>query len=869
MKKWFLFVFALAAGNCIFAQISEGGMPRSFLTTTLKSKAVIASYNLPALDTAALLQYDNEKSAPFRYGVVKTVSIDIKSVATRTSMADGGNLWRYKIKSENDKSIELFFSSYVVPEGAELYLYNEDYTVVRGAYTNINMRDDLGFVIGDFPGNYVIIEYYEPANVKFEGNLVISGIGEAYIDIFGTKSKNVDTEGFIGVNCDEGKDWQEQKHSVLKYSFTEGTSQYLCSGALINNTSVDGKGYFLTANHCLSTDAAASTVIAYFNYENPACIDVASYVRQTLSGAILKTTGSNSDYTLLMFKDSLKIPSGYKPYYAGWNADNVPATSTVGIHHPHGYKKKISVDNDPSVSYDKTLSWDDTKTTPANTHWQVIFDAGVTASGSSGSPLFDQDHRIVGQLHGGGTVYDFYGKLSYSYTNPGSTFHTLKSFLDPVNNGTKTLDGYYPSANYPDPQFLCDYSSVCTGSAVKISGFSAFSPTSWKWSFNPTTVTYENGTDATSQNPEVKFTSPGLYTVSLVAQNSAGEETLTESDFISAGSSLSLKVFPSGMTDSCAANFTSVSLQAYGAEAYQWELTSGASDYFTIENNTANPAIIKLKDGVTLTSSATIALNLIGIQGTCTTSVIYSIPITASSNDNISNAVRLKTGKSDLFSNACATIETGEPAPPITSCTGQMSWCDEYQTGADVLDNSVWFYYIPDYNQTATIYSKGMDNQLAIYKADTYNDVLSGKYELIGANDDYSSTDYQPKILNLHLLANQPYWIQVDGSAGGSTGSFYIYISAISGVNDLPEIDEEIKVYPLPACDYVDIESDAFTGASEVSIELYNSTGTKVYAAKETNGQSIIRIPLGSAASGIYIARITCDGKRSNVKIIK
>jgi|WetSurMetagenome_2_1015567.scaffolds.fasta_scaffold00215_28 PKD repeat protein len=867
MKKLFLFVFAIATGNCIFAQISEGGMPKSFLSVNLKSKSEIASYKLPALDTAALMQYNNEKSTPFRYGVVKNVSIDLKSVATKTVMPDGGTLWRYKIASENDKSIELFFGTYIIPDGAELYLYNENYTEVRGAYTNLNMRDDMGFVIGDFPGKYVMVEYYEPANVKFEGNLVINGIGEAYIDILSTKSKNTDIDGFIGVNCDEGKEWQEQKHSVLKYSFSDAGSSYLCSGALINNTNVDGKGYFLTANHCVSAGTVAATVIAYFNYENPACTDIASYFRQTIAGASLITTGANSDYTLLLFTSY--IPISYKPYYAGWDAGGVAATNTTGIHHPHGYKKKISIDNDPAVSYEKTLSWDNNKTTPAGTHWQVRFDEGITAGGSSGSPLFDQNHRIVGQLHGGGTIYDFYGKLSYSFINPGGTYSSLKSYLDPTNTGVTALNGYYPSTNYPDPQFLCDFYNVCVGSSIKINGFSAFSPTSWKWSFQPGNVTYANSTDASSQNPEVIFNSSGLYTASLIVQNSAGKDTLSLSDFISAGSNISLQVYPSGMTDSCAVNFTGVNLHAYGADAYLWTLSEDAANYFSIENNTANPAVVKLKDGVTLTSSVNLALTLVGTQGNCQSSTTYSLPITYQSNDNISNAVRLYTGQSNLFSNKCATTETGEPSPPITSCTGQSSWCDELRTGVASLDNTVWFYYIPEYNQTVTIYSTGMDNQIAVYKAATYSDVLSGNYDLMGANDDYTNTDYQPKVTNLFVLANQPYWIQVDGSAGGAIGNFNMYITVTNGVNDLPEIDKEIKVYPIPACDYVDIASDAFTGATEVTIELYNSVGAKVYTENDTNGQSIIRVPLGKMPSGIYIARITCDGKRSNVKIIK
>lgn len=868
MKKLLLFVFAITISTCIFAQISEGGMPRSFLLPALKSKATISSFTLPALDTTALLQYDNNKSAPFRYGVVKNVSIDLKSLATKTNTPDGGTLWRYKIESENDKSIGLFFSTYIVPDGAELYLYNEDYTVVKGAFTSINMRDDQEFTIGDFPGKYTIVEYYEPVNVTFEGSLIISSIGEAYIDIFGTKSKNTDSDGFIGVNCDEGKNWQEQKHSVLRYTFNDGTYSYLCSGALINNTTNDAKSYFLTANHCISTNAEALTVTAYFNYENPACLDTYTYTSQTITGARLETTGAQSDYTLLKFKSS--IPSSYKPYYSGWDCSGTPSENSTGIHHPHGYKKRISIDNDPSVSYAKSITWEGGSITPADTHWQVTFDEGVTASGSSGSPLYNQNHRIIGQLHGGDNIYDYYGKISYSFTLQSSSDSTLNLFLDPTSSGVTTLDGYYPTANHPDPQFLSDFSSVCVGSAINISGFSAFAPATWNWSFSPSTISFSNGTDATSQNPDVTFNAAGSYAVSLITSNAAGKDSLKLSNFITAGTSLSLEVYPSGLSDSCLANFTSVNLQAYGADAYLWTLSEESANYFYIEDNTTNPAVIKLKDGVSLTSSLNIKLTLLGTQGTCESSISYSLPLTAQGNDDISNAIKLSTGKNGAFSNVCATVETGEPAPPVTSCTGQLSWCDELNQGSASLDNTVWFYYVPDYDQITTFYSKGIDNQIAIYKAATYSDVMNGNYELVGANDDYSSTDANPKITSLSLTANQPYWIQVDGSAGGVTGYFYLYVLIISsGINDLQGIAEEINVYPQPACDYVNIASDAFTGSSEVLVELFSASGTKVYTEKYSDGTSILTIPTTNLSSGMYLARITCDGKRSTVKIIK
>ena len=49
---------------------------------------------------------------------------------------------------------------------------------------------------------------------------------------------------------------------------------------------------------------------------------------------------------------------------------------------------------------------------------------GVTEPGSSGSPSFDQNHRIIGQLYGGaaacsGSVnngaYDYYGRMDVSW----------------------------------------------------------------------------------------------------------------------------------------------------------------------------------------------------------------------------------------------------------------------------------------------------------------------------------------------------------------------------------------------------------------------------------------------------------------------
>ena len=83
-------------------------------------------------------------------------------------------------------------------------------------------------------------------------------------------------------------------------------------------------------------------------------------------------------------------------------------------------------------------------------HWRVAdWEDGTTEPGSSGSPLFDADHRIVGQLHGGEAscsynVNDYYGKFSTSWNNG------LSGWLDPNNTGTLVLDGI-DAIDIPDP----------------------------------------------------------------------------------------------------------------------------------------------------------------------------------------------------------------------------------------------------------------------------------------------------------------------------------------------------------------------------------------------------------------------------------
>jgi PKD repeat protein len=118
----------------------------------------------------------------------------------------------------------------------------------------------------------------------------------------------------------------------------------------------------------------------------------------------------------------------------------------MGIHHPSGDIKKICLDSNALSA----ATWSSAQC------WRVAnWDLGVTEPGSSGSPLFDRNKRVVGQLYGGSAACsgtndnnqpDYYGRFSVSWTGGGTNSTRLSNWLDPTNTGATVVDGYNPNA---------------------------------------------------------------------------------------------------------------------------------------------------------------------------------------------------------------------------------------------------------------------------------------------------------------------------------------------------------------------------------------------------------------------------------------
>lgn len=447
----FLLMFLiLGFQNLLVAQISQGGKPYSFNNVV---GAEVPTVEMPFVDVQALLAEDaleESKGLPFRFGCPIEVNINLNNSGTWETLPDGSRLWRLNIYSRGATTINLIYNDFWLPRNSAFFIYNQSRSEVIGAFTYLNNNQDGQFATGLLRGEFITLEYHEAAKVEGSAIISISSVVHGYKNVF-NKIPGDDFGGSgscnINVNCPIGAPWQNEKRAAAMI-LTAGGSR-ICSGSLVNNVRQDLKPYFLTANHCW--DSGSNTWIIMFNYESPNCNIIDGPLNYTVQGSTTKAKNSASDFALLLLNSA--VPDTYQVHYAGWNANDVPAASGAGIHHPDGDIKKISFSYQP-------YEHDTWSGTPANSHWRVRWNAdgssGVTEPGSSGSPQYDQNHRIVGQLHGGPSSCtasdksDLYGKFSMSW-NYGTTADTrLKDWLDPDNTGTMVLEGWDPSIGTPD-----------------------------------------------------------------------------------------------------------------------------------------------------------------------------------------------------------------------------------------------------------------------------------------------------------------------------------------------------------------------------------------------------------------------------------
>ncbi len=432
----FVLLFIASFSNAL-GQINYGGEP-SFLVNQESIRST--QIQLPAIDREALAAEDavtdKFKDIPWRFGVENEVDLSPENHGYWTVEGDE-NVWRLSITGEDATCMSVRFSEFNLEKGSYLFIWSPITNQYIGRFDHRNVKDWGGLATGVIIGPEIIVEYHQPIS---RGTTAPIRIDQA---VYGYRSLLNYAEDVaaqfrgpfgnsgacnINVNCPEGAPWQTESRSVA--IIVEG-GWGACTGALINNTSNDGTPYFLTANHCLGNPGSW---LFYFNHESASCSGSTGPTNQSISGATTLVSNGSSDYALLELSET--PPAGFNVQYAGYDATGNSPESGVCIHHPGGDVKKICFEEDSPFQ---------TNAGGASVWYINQWEDGVTEPGSSGAPLFDHNHRIIGQLYGGSAACagpvnngqpDYYGRLDVSWNNGAS------QYLDPSGGNTMVWDGY-------------------------------------------------------------------------------------------------------------------------------------------------------------------------------------------------------------------------------------------------------------------------------------------------------------------------------------------------------------------------------------------------------------------------------------------
>lgn len=469
-KLYFLEILFLCFSFAIHPQISHGGKPLPFTKNKFRTSSEGLFVEMPAFNYTKALRSsseDNQRFKSLHFAHKFLVHLRPENSGVRFKTMDGRTIWRVGIRSRKAHSLNILFSKFRIPEGAKLFVYNTQQTIILGAYTHKNNSNLNLLPVQPIAGEEIIVEYQQPADTSFEGEIEIGEVNHDFRGLFrATEPRDPKQTCHPNVICYS----EDAKPSSSVIGLIINGNTY-CTGSLVNNTAKDGTPYILTATHCLNNDYNASflrkrhydvvagTIVAFFNYQSPVCgINNTENIRGPvqLSMASMDSVYISEKHDISLLKLKEMPPREFQPFLSGWDATASPTPIFHGIHHPNGGIKKVAIDNDnlKMGSFGNDAQYGMTP----NSHWFVMkWETGNTEQGSSGSPLYDFEKRVVGTLTAGESMCssprgkDIYAALYKAWeTAPNiDNPHPLKFYLDPINSNSLQMGGLNPYEKKP------------------------------------------------------------------------------------------------------------------------------------------------------------------------------------------------------------------------------------------------------------------------------------------------------------------------------------------------------------------------------------------------------------------------------------
>lgn len=199
-----------------------------------------------------------------------------------------------------------------------------------------------------------------------------------------------------------------------------------------------------------------------------------------------------------------------------------------------------------------------------------------------------------------GNVLPFRASMTVTTVSEGngaSTGPRIGSFVDSANYGTGFLAyrtaatnlgtsdstdivvAFLDQASGVAANFSTDVTRGLAPLTVTFTDSSAGNPTSWQWDFDN-----DGNVDSTERNPVRTFTTPGIYSVRLVAANANSTSTVTRTDLITAVTTIvpDFTVSATSGTAPLSVTFTDTSTQS--PTAWEWDFENDATADSTVQN---------------------------------------------------------------------------------------------------------------------------------------------------------------------------------------------------------------------------------------------------------------------------------------------
>jgi lysyl endopeptidase len=348
----------------------------------------------------------------------------------------GGAVARFDVTSAEAKAIRLGFNVGSIPRGAMIRFVGnaENNRVFAVSGADIVGTEDGEYWSPIVMGDTISVEI-QLRSLRDRNALELEVFGASHLfanpaqndnDLLkATKAGSGSCE--VNVACSSDSAAKAVAAAVMRLVFTKGGDSFLCTGTLLNDTdTTTTRPFIYSAHHCIGTRRVARTLQTFWNYQSSTCGGTTSGPSTTLAGgAFLRATDFNSDITLMEMKEP--PPNG--ALFAGWDASKLANNSSVvGIHHPAGDIKKISL----GTMTDNNVQSFGGRTSP---YYEVVWNSGVTEGGSSGSAIFTKSatsgsYQLRGGLLGGSSFCNAQSEPDV-YSRMDLKFDLLKPFLAP------------------------------------------------------------------------------------------------------------------------------------------------------------------------------------------------------------------------------------------------------------------------------------------------------------------------------------------------------------------------------------------------------------------------------------------------------